>query len=53
MAEVISQQTAANDYGAKKDDEYRGTLSFDFGTPIDLTEAVVGLTLETGGFPRD
>lgn len=81
VAEVISKQTAANDYGSKmatyatagvpvyvivdpytgkwhlhtlpKDDEYRGTLSFDFGTPIDLTETVVGLTLETSGFPRD
>ncbi|MEE4492195.1 hypothetical protein [Streptomyces sp. BE230] len=30
-----------------------GLLSFDFGTPIDLTATVVGLTLETGGFPRD
>ncbi|MEU1371012.1 Uma2 family endonuclease [Streptomyces sp. NPDC005803] len=81
VAEVISKETAANDYGSKKatyatagvpvyvivdpytgkwhlhtlpkDDEYRGLLSFDFGTPIDLTETVVGLTLETGGFPRD
>ncbi|MEV7402034.1 Uma2 family endonuclease [Streptomyces sp. NPDC091267] len=81
VAEVISKQTAANDYGSKmatyatagvpvyvivdpytgkwhlhtlpKDDEYRGTLSFDFGTPIALTATVVGLTLETGAFPRD
>lgn len=36
-----------------KDDEYRSTLSLDFGTPIDLTATVVGLTPETGGFPRD
>ncbi|WP_406453230.1 Uma2 family endonuclease [Streptomyces sp. NBC_00876] len=35
-----------------KDDEYRGLPSFDFGTPTDLTATVVGLTLETGGFPR-
>ncbi|MFF3258904.1 Uma2 family endonuclease [Streptomyces sp. NPDC002932] len=81
VAEVISKQTAANDYGSKmatyatagvpvyvivdpytgkwhlhtlpKDDEYRAVLSFDFGNPIDLTATVVGLTLETGGFPRD
>ncbi|MEU8625280.1 Uma2 family endonuclease [Streptomyces sp. NPDC048669] len=36
-----------------KDDEYRSALSLDFGTPIDLTATVIGLTLETGGFPRD
>ncbi|MFJ8858583.1 Uma2 family endonuclease [Streptomyces sp. NPDC102451] len=36
-----------------KDDEYRSTLSLDFGAAIELTETVVGLTLETGGFPRD
>ncbi|MFE5089785.1 Uma2 family endonuclease [Streptomyces sp. NPDC056638] len=81
VAEVISKNTAANDYGAKKatyatagvpvyvivdpytgtwhlhtlpkDDEYRSVLSLDFGTPIDLTATLVGLTLETGEFPRD
>ncbi|WP_405685626.1 Uma2 family endonuclease [Streptomyces sp. NBC_00057] len=81
VAEVISKDTAANDYGAKKatyatagvpvyvivdpytgtwhlhtlpkDDEYRSVLSLDFGTPIDLTATLVGLTLETGEFPRD
>lgn len=81
VAEVISKDTAANDYGPKKatyatagvpvyviadpytgiwhlhtlpkDDEYRGVLSLDFGTPADLTATVVGLTLETAGFPRD
>ncbi|MCX4788420.1 Uma2 family endonuclease [Streptomyces sp. NBC_01221] len=81
VAEVISKDTADNDYGPKKaayatagvpvyvivdpytgtwhlhtipkDDEYRSVLSLDFGTPIDLTSTVVGLTLETGGFPRD
>ncbi|MEU5657227.1 Uma2 family endonuclease [Streptomyces sp. NPDC047737] len=36
-----------------KDDEYRSVLSLDFGTPIDLTDTVVGLTLETSAFPRD
>ncbi|WP_406496322.1 Uma2 family endonuclease [Streptomyces sp. NBC_00846] len=81
VAEVISKETADNDYGPKKatyatagvpvyvvvdpytgtwhlhtipkDDEYRSVLSLDFGTPIDLTSTVVGLTLETSGFPRD
>ena len=81
VAEVISKDTAANDYGPKKatyatagvpvyliadpytatwhlhtipkDDEYRSVLSLDFGTPIDLTGTVVGLTLDTAGFPRD
>lgn len=36
-----------------KDDEYHGTVTLDFGYPIDLTGTVVGLTLETGDFPRD
>ncbi|MFD5188204.1 Uma2 family endonuclease [Streptomyces sp. NPDC058357] len=36
-----------------KEDEYRSVLSLDFGTPVDLTSTVVGLTLETGDFPRD
>ncbi|MCX5410931.1 Uma2 family endonuclease [Streptomyces sp. NBC_00059] len=81
VAEVISKDTAANDYGSKKatyatagvpvyliadpytgtwhlhsipkDDEYRSVLSLDFGTPVDLTGTVVGLTLETSDFPRD
>ncbi|MFB6718409.1 MULTISPECIES: Uma2 family endonuclease [unclassified Streptomyces] len=81
VAEVISKDTAANDYGPKKatyatagvpvyviadpytgtwhlhtlpkDDEYRSVLSLDFGTPIDLTDTVVGLTLQTDTFPRD
>ncbi|WP_405561678.1 Uma2 family endonuclease [Streptomyces sp. NBC_01180] len=81
IAEVISEGTAANDYGPKKaayaaaevpvyliadpytgachvftypkDDEYHGTVTLDFGYPIDLTGTVVGLTLETGDFPRD
>ncbi|MFF3782682.1 Uma2 family endonuclease [Streptomyces sp. NPDC001933] len=81
VAEVISKDTAANDYGSKKatyatagvpvylivdpytgtwhlhtlpkEDEYRSVLSLDFGTPVDLTSTVVGLTLETGDFPRD
>ncbi|MFE7704426.1 hypothetical protein ACFU6I_01175 [Streptomyces sp. NPDC057486] len=36
-----------------KDDEYRGVLSLGFGTPIDLTDTPVGLTLRTDDFPRD
>ncbi|MFB7214240.1 Uma2 family endonuclease [Streptomyces sp. NPDC056255] len=36
-----------------KEDEYRSVLSLDFGTPVDLTSTVVGLTLETADFPRD
>ncbi|MFE6913179.1 Uma2 family endonuclease [Streptomyces rubiginosohelvolus] len=81
VAEVISKNTAANDYGPKKavyataevpvylivdpytgtwhlhtlpkEDEYRSVLSLDFGTPVDLTSTVVGLTLATDAFPRD
>ncbi|MER6602074.1 Uma2 family endonuclease [Streptomyces parvus] len=36
-----------------KEDEYRSVLSLDFGTPVDLTSTVVGLTLATDAFPRD
>ncbi|MES9509196.1 Uma2 family endonuclease [Streptomyces sp. NPDC000609] len=36
-----------------KKDEYRSVLGLDFGTPVDLTSTGVGLTLETGDFPRD
>ncbi|WP_408994368.1 Uma2 family endonuclease [Streptomyces sp. 1268] len=36
-----------------KEDEYRSALSLDFGTPVDLTSTVVGLTLATDAFPRD
>ncbi|MEU9315115.1 Uma2 family endonuclease [Streptomyces sp. NPDC048295] len=36
-----------------KEDEYRSVLSLDFGTPVDLTSTVVGLTLKTGDFLRD
>lgn len=36
-----------------KDDAYRSVLSQDFGTPVDLTSTVVGITLETADFPRD
>lgn len=36
-----------------KDDGYRSALSLDFGTPVDLTSTVVGLTLTTDAFPRD
>lgn len=34
-------------------DTDRSTPSLDFGAVIDLTGTVVGLTLETGDFPRD
>ncbi|MFI0873300.1 Uma2 family endonuclease [Streptomyces parvus] len=36
-----------------KEDEYRSVLSLDFGTPVDLTSTVVGLTLATDAFRRD
>ncbi|NUW04958.1 Uma2 family endonuclease [Streptomyces sp. CAI 127] len=36
-----------------KEDEYRSVLSLDFGTPVDLTSTVVGLTPATDAFPRD
>ncbi|WP_346098260.1 Uma2 family endonuclease [Streptomyces olivaceiscleroticus] len=79
--EVISRETAANDYGKKKDayaagevpvyliadpytakwhlftmpkdGEYQSKLSLDFGQPVDLTDTVLGMTLETDRFPRD
>ncbi|MDX3505182.1 hypothetical protein PV689_24970 [Streptomyces sp. ATCC51928] len=35
-----------------KEDEYRSVLSLDFGTPVDLTSTVVGLSLATDAFPR-
>ncbi|WP_328538150.1 Uma2 family endonuclease [Streptomyces sp. NBC_00344] len=81
VAEVISEGTAANDYGPKKaayaaagvpvyliadpytgkwhlhtlpkDDGYHGTVTLDFGYQVDLTGTVLGLTLQTGDFPRD
>ncbi|MGZ3099822.1 Uma2 family endonuclease [Streptomyces sp. H62] len=81
VAEVISEDTAANDYGPKKDayaaagvpvylivdpytgewhlhtlpqdGKYHSTVTFGFGEDVDLTGTVVGLTLETGDFPRD
>ncbi|MFI5807281.1 Uma2 family endonuclease [Streptomyces sp. NPDC051561] len=81
VAEVISQDTAANDYGSKlatyatagvpvylivdpytgeghlhtlpKGDEYRDSLTLDFGESVDLTGTVVDLTLTTDEFPRD
>lgn len=36
-----------------KDDEYHSLMTLDFGDPVDLTATVVGLTLQTGDFPRD
>ncbi|MEU6366336.1 Uma2 family endonuclease [Streptomyces sp. NPDC046931] len=81
VAEVISEGTAANDYGPKKRayalaevplyviaDPYQGRCriyrhpkggdyitetTVPFGEDLDLTDTVVGLTLETAGFPRD
>ncbi|MEN2421856.1 Uma2 family endonuclease [Streptomyces rimosus] len=81
VCEVISQGTARNDYGAKrdayaegevpvyllvdpytgkchlftvpKDGEYRAERTLDFGEPVDLTDTVLGLTLNTDMFPRD
>lgn len=81
VAEVISRDTARNDYGPKKlayataevpiyliadpytarchlftepkDGEYTSELCVSFGTDVDLTNTVVGLTLKTGEFPRD
>ncbi|GCD43050.1 Uma2 family endonuclease [Streptomyces paromomycinus] len=32
---------------------YRSQQSMDFGAPVDLTSTALGLTLETGEFPRD
>ncbi|CAM5599954.1 hypothetical protein GCM10010329_50020 [Streptomyces spiroverticillatus] len=81
VAEVISKDTAANDYGSKKatyaaagvpvylivdpctgewhlhtlpkGDEYKGSLSLDFGESVDMTGTVLDLTLDTNDFPRD
>lgn len=81
IAEVISKDTAANDYGPKltayadagvpvyliadpyegkchlhtlpKDGEYISELSIAFGTDVDMTNTLVGLTLKTDEFPRD
>ncbi|MGW0824178.1 Uma2 family endonuclease [Streptomyces sp. NPDC002845] len=79
IAEVISKDTAGNDYGPKldayaeaevpvylivdpytgkwhlhtlpKNGEYRGHLSLDFGTEVDLTQTPVELKLTTDQFP--
>ncbi|WP_313956465.1 Uma2 family endonuclease [Streptomyces sp. SAJ15] len=81
VLEVISRETADNDYGKKldayaegeipvyliadpytgrwhlfltpKDGEYLTKVTRDFGTPVDLTDTVLGLTLQTDEFPRD
>jgi len=81
VAEVISADTAANDYGPKKltyalaevpayliadpyeglcrvytqprDGDYATETKVHFGDVVDLTRTVVGLTLNTGEFPRD
>lgn len=36
-----------------KGDEYRSTLTLDFGESVDMTGTVVDLTLTTSDFPRD
>ncbi|MFI1254238.1 Uma2 family endonuclease [Streptomyces netropsis] len=36
-----------------KDGEYRGSLTLDFGDPVDLTDTVLGLTITTDAFPQD
>ncbi|MGW2599352.1 Uma2 family endonuclease [Streptomyces klenkii] len=36
-----------------KDGEYWGKLTIEFGKPIDLTDTILGMTLETDRFPRD
>ncbi|MFI1765447.1 Uma2 family endonuclease [Streptomyces sp. NPDC020800] len=81
VAEVISQGTAANDYGPKKtayataevpvyviadpyqrrchlytqpkEGDYEIETTVPFGSGLDLTNTVVGLTLKTDDFPRD
>nr|WP_283247648.1 Uma2 family endonuclease [Streptomyces sp. I05A-00742] len=81
VAEVISQGTARNDYGPKKDayaaagvpvllivDPYTGLChvhtdpqdgayrlepGVKFGDPVDLTDTVVGLALDTAEFGRE
>lgn len=81
IAEVISEGTAANDYGPKKaayavaevpvyvivdpyqgrcrvythpkGDDYAIDTKVDFGSDVDLTDTLLGLTLTTDEFPRD
>ncbi|MFH8786257.1 Uma2 family endonuclease [Streptomyces roseoverticillatus] len=36
-----------------KDGEYWGNLTVAFGQPVDLTDTVLGMTLQTDRFPRD
>ncbi|WP_223267877.1 Uma2 family endonuclease [Streptosporangium nondiastaticum] len=36
-----------------KDGEYWGNLTVKFGQPVDLTDTVLGMTLQTDRFPRD
>ncbi|GAA2342335.1 Uma2 family endonuclease [Streptomyces sparsogenes] len=36
-----------------KDGEYRAEMTIDFGSELDLTDTVVGMTLKTDEFPRD
>ncbi|MFC5721409.1 Uma2 family endonuclease [Streptomyces gamaensis] len=40
-------------YTLPKDGEYHGYSTIDFGEPIDLTDTVLGMTLETDEFPRE
>ncbi|MEU9986176.1 Uma2 family endonuclease [Streptomyces sp. NPDC048045] len=81
VAEVISKDTAANDYGPKKtayataevpvyviadpyqrrchiytqpkEGDYEIETTVAFGSGLDLTNTIVGLTLKTDDFPRD
>ncbi|MEU5301235.1 Uma2 family endonuclease [Streptomyces noursei] len=36
-----------------KDGEYEGDITVPYGEPIDLTDTVLGMTLQTEDFPRD
>ncbi|MEV5375552.1 Uma2 family endonuclease [Streptomyces nondiastaticus] len=36
-----------------KDGEYRSSLKLDFGQPVDLTDTLLGMKLQTDRFPRD
>lgn len=77
VAEVISKNTAAKDYGPKKltyavaevpvdpyqgrcrlftqpkNGDYRSDLTVAFGTDVDMTTTLLGLTLNTDEFPQD
>ncbi|MFJ3324074.1 hypothetical protein ACIPMT_06445 [Streptomyces griseus] len=50
---TASPPTSSHLHTLPKEDEYRSVLSLGFGTPVDLTSTVVGLSLATDAFPRD